>query len=108
MNPEQKKFLNECADLAKRFNRLYEAGAGLCSIDSDIGDARVMLMEDDFLRYFGDSFEVKDRHDKEYPWKLVHRENGVSFFCITDRNIKAGGSLQRRDDHDQTRTAESL
>ena len=95
MNPEQEKFLNECADLAKRFKQLYEADAGLCSIDSDIGDARVMLMDDDFLRYFGDSFEVLDRHDKEYPWKLVHRENGVSFFCITDRNIKAGGSFQR-------------
>ena len=55
-----------------------------------------MLLDDDFLRYFGDSFEVEDRHDEEYPWKLVHRENGVSFFCITDRNIKAGGSFQRR------------
>ena len=108
MNPEQKKFLNECADLAKRFNRLYEADDGHCSVDSYFGEARVMLMEDDFLCYFGDSFEVENRHDEEYPWKLVHRENGVSFFCITDRNIKAGGSFQRRDDHDQTRTAESL
>ena len=88
MNPEQEKFLNECADLAKRFKQLYEADAGLCSIDSDIGDARVMLLDDDFLRYFGDSFEVEDRHDEEYPWKLVHRENGVVFFCITDKNIK--------------------
>ena len=96
MNPEQEKFLNECADLAKRFNRLYEAGAGLCFVDSCFGEARVMLTDDDFLCYFGDSFEVEDRHDEAYPWKLVHRENGVSFFCITDRNIKAGGSFQRR------------
>ena len=96
MNPEQEKFLNECADLAKRFNRLYEADAGLCFVDSCFGEARVMLTDDDFLCYFGDSFEVEDRHDEDYPWKLVHRENGVSFFCITDRNIKAGGSFQRR------------
>ena len=96
MNPEQKKFLNEWADLAKRFKQLYEADAGLCFVDSCFGEARVMLTDDDFLCYFGDSFEVEDRHDEEYPCKLVHRENGVSFFCITDRNIKAGGSFQRR------------
>lgn len=47
-----------------------------------------MLLDDDFLRYFGDSFEVVDRHDEDFPWKLVHRENGVIFFCITDKNIK--------------------
>ena len=88
MNPEHEKFLKECACLAKRFNRLYEADAGLCSVDSNNGEARVMLLDDDFLRYFGDSFEAEDRHDEDFPWKLVHRENGVIFFCITDKNIK--------------------
>ena len=89
MTPENKKFLNECACLAKRFNRLYEAYAGLCSVDSNNGEARVMLMDDDFLRYFGDSFEVVDRHDEEYPWKLVHIENGVQFYCLSAKNPKA-------------------
>lgn len=88
MNPKHKKFLDECASLAKRFNRLYEADAGLCSVDSRDGKAVVMLLDDDFLRYFGDSFEAEDRHDEDFPWKLVHRENGVIFFCITDKNIK--------------------
>ena len=74
--------------MAKRFNRLYEADAGLCSVDSRNGKAVVMLLDDDFLRYFGDSFEAEDRHDEDFPWKLVHRENGVIFFCITDKNIK--------------------
>ena len=88
MNPEHKKFLDECASLAKRFNRLYEADAGLCSVDRINGKAAVLLLEDHFLRYFGDSFEVVDRKDSQFPWKLVHMKNGVQFFCITDKNPK--------------------
>ena len=88
MNPEHKKFLNECACMAKRFNLLYAADTGLCSVDSRNGKAAVMLADNHFLRYFGDSFEVVDRKDSQFPWELVHMENGVQFFCITEKNPK--------------------
>lgn len=88
MTPENKKFVNECAKLAKRFSALYEQDTGLCSIDSAIDIPTVQMTDNHFLNYFGDSFEVVDRKSSQFPWKLVHMENGVQFFCITDRNPK--------------------
>lgn len=85
MTPEIKNFLKECADIAKRFSALYESDLGLCSIDSTGEGPRVHLMEDRFLSFF-DSFEVVDRYDSEFPWKLIHVENGVTFFCLAERN----------------------
>ena len=88
MTPESKKFVKECAGLAKRFSALYEECAGLVSIDSRVEGPSVHLIADYFLNCFGDSFEAVDRKDNQLPWKLVHMENGVQFFCITDRNPK--------------------
>ena len=87
MTPESKKFVEECADLAKRYSALYEELSGLVSIDSIEGPS-VHLMDDYFLDCFGDSFKAVSRKDSQFPWKLVHMENGVQFFCITDRNPK--------------------
>ena len=94
MTPENKNLVNECADLAKRFTALYEGCVGLVSIDSiverpSVHLPAVHLTSDYFLNCFGDSFEAVDRKDSQFPWKLVHMENGVQFFCITDRNPKA-------------------
>ena len=87
MTPESKKFVEECADLAKRYSALYEELSGLVSIDSIEGPS-VHLMDGYFLDCFGDSFNAVSRKDSQFPWKLVHMENGVQFFCITDRNPK--------------------
>ena len=87
MTPENKNFVEECADLAKRYSALYEELSGFVSIDPIEGPS-VHLMDDRFLNCFGDSFEVVERKDNKFPWKLVHVENGVEFFCISDKNPK--------------------
>lgn len=48
MTPENKNFMEECADLAKRYSALYEELSGLVSIDSIEGPS-VHLMDDCFL-----------------------------------------------------------
>lgn len=97
MTPENQKFVKECAVLAKHVSTLYENDSGLVSIDPTFGIPSVHLMEDRFLNFFGDSFEVVDRKGSQFPWRLVHTENGVIFFCITERNpkVRASGQLDR-------------
>ena len=87
MNEESKKFIDECADLAKRYSALYEELSGLVSVGSEECPS-VHLMDDCFLNCFGDSFEAVKRKDSQFPWKLVHMENGVKFFCISSENPK--------------------
>ena len=81
-------FVKDCSWIAKIFSILYQSGMGLCGIDCKDGTPCVQLLYGGFMQLFGDSYEVVDRHDEEYPWKMVHRENGVIFFCITGKNIK--------------------
>jgi hypothetical protein len=77
---EKKELLNDLIKLSKLSIEIRKRFDGLCGLD--IHSNEIQLSLEGYIVLFGKNGKIKDRGTEQYPFEIVSRYNGVTFFSI--------------------------